>query len=143
MSNRDELINELVERSIEKRNMNLSDLIDSENLDVYKPGTVNILTVDEMNNAIVPCRGFMILAHEHYDEDIKKVCSEYAIYKEVPNAAPALYDSMNYDARYELEYIGDEVFDNMAFAIAWAADLIFHLTNEDHSVHLIDHLKED
>lgn len=132
MSNYDKLIDELVERAIEKRHMPLAELIESENLQEYIPGTMTILYGDELNNAIVPCRGFMILTRDRYDEEKKDFISEYAIYAEHDNDnMKPLYNAMNANATYKLVYVAEETFENMAFAIADAVEAIRETTEDD------------
>lgn len=131
MNNYDKHLDELVERSLEKRDMPLYDLIMSEHLDRYEPGFVDILYADPLNNAIVPCRNFMILARDRYDANEHKIVAEYAIYSQHDRDGSNLRNSMNANAVYHLEMVGEETFENMAFAIAYAADLIRTMTDND------------
>ena len=130
---------ELIERAHEKHSMPLSDFIESEDLYTYELGMEDILEADFLNVAIVPCRGYMILARERWNDEDNETVAEYAIYSEHDNDGHPLRNSLNANATYHLEYVGEEQFENMAFAIAWAADLVHHLTCPDHSKHLFDH----
>lgn len=129
---------ELIERAHEKHSMPLSDFIESEDLYTYELGMEDILEADFLNVAIVPCREYLILVRERFNEEDKAIVAEYAIYSQHDHDGRTLKNSLNMNAIYELEYVGDQQFENMAFAIAWAADLVHHLTCPDHSKHLFD-----
>ena len=124
---------ELFSRSCEKRTMPLADFIETENLGTYELGYEDILYADELNNVKVPCRGFMILVRERLDENHELV-SEYAIYSQEDRDGHPLRNSLNMNAIYHLEMVGEETFENMAFAIAYAADLIRRMTDNDEEV---------
>lgn len=132
-------LDELIERAHAKRSMPLCDFIESEGLDTYELGMEDILEADFLNVAIVPCREYLILTRERWNEEDKALVAEYAIYSQHDRDGQTLKNSLNMNATYELEYVGDQQFENMAFAIAWAADLVHHLTCPDHSKHLFDH----
>lgn len=125
------LLDELIDRAFEKRSMPLHDFLISENLDTYETGCIDILYADGLNNAIVPCRGYMILARERWNEEDKTTIAEYAIYSEHDHDGHPLRNSLNANATYHLEYVGEEQFENMAFAIAYATDLICKLTDNE------------
>lgn len=131
MSNYDKLIEELVERATEKRAMPLAELIESENLQTYVPGTMTILYGDELNNAIVPCEDRMILVRDRYDENVKAFVAEYAIYSQHDADGINMSNALNANATYRLEFVGEETFRNMAAAISHAYNLITTLTEND------------
>ena len=133
----DEKVAEVVERAIEKRGMPLYDLIMSENLQTYVRGHVDILYGDEMNTAMVPCCGFMILTRNRYDDTTHDDVAEYAIYRRQDK------DSFGEDitgtggnvficeAVYQLEFVGEETFDSMADAISYATKLIHDMKGDE------------
>ena len=123
--NYEDKISALVERAIEKRNESLYDLIHSENLEEYEPGTLTILEGDELNHAIVPCKEFMILVRDRWDGETSEFISEYAIYSQRDHDDHPIMNAMNANATYVLEYVGEETFENMAAAIKYACDLIY------------------
>lgn len=120
----------IYERQWEKRNWKLYDLIMSEGLQEYEPGTVTVLH-DDLSVAIVFVKDFMILARDHYNEAEKCTESEYAIYSEHDADGHPLYDTYNMNAIYRLEFVGEETFKNNAFAIAHACNLIKTITDND------------
>ena len=124
MDYRDKLLEELVERSIEYRYCPFDEVIKKEHLEEYQLGLVDIIYADSINFAVVPCNEHMIIAHEHVDKDTHEIVAEYAIYSQHDRQGENLRNSLNMDADYVLEYIGEETFTNMAFAIAYAANLI-------------------
>ena len=130
MNNYEKLIEEVVDRAIAKRNMPLAELIESENLNEYIPGTITILYGNELGSAIVPCRGHMILVRDRYDEISNDVIAEYAIYREHDNDGHNLYNSLNANATYKLEFVGEETFENMAYAIKYAVELIEKISDD-------------
>lgn len=127
MDNREDKIAVLVDRALEERTMRLHEVIERENLSEYELGYEDILYADSTNNAIVPCEGFMILAREYYDDQEKHVSAEYAVYSQHDRDGRNIANSLNMNAVYKLEYVGEETFRNMASAIAYAADLIYRM----------------
>lgn len=121
----DEAIEYYVNRGFETRNMNLCDLFNAENLDKIQLGTLNVLTCNELTNAMVACKDMMILAREYYNEEQDKIIAEYAIYRQEDHDGHKLMNSLNANATYTLDYLGDEEFDNVGAAIAYAVDLIY------------------
>lgn len=128
MSNYESNLDALVERAYAQRNTCLADVIEAENLYEYELGHEDIIYADSINYAVVPCEDRMILAREHYDLDSKAVVAEYAIYSQHDNDGDNLRNSLNMNAVYKLEFLGEEGFTNMAYAIAYAADLIHTIT---------------
>lgn len=126
-----ENIDALVERAFAKRFDHLADIIESENLYEYELGFRDIVYADEVNYAIVPCEYYMILAHEHIDRESNKPSAEYAIYSQHDRDGRNLHNSLNMNSVYELEFLGEEEFTNMAYAIAYAADLIRKITGKE------------
>lgn len=124
-------LGELIARTCEKRSMPLADFIETENLGTYELGYEDILYADELNNAKVPCREFMILVRQRLDDENHCHVAEYAIYSQEDRDGHPLRDSLNMNAIYHLEMVGEETFENMAFAIAYAADLIRTMTDND------------
>lgn len=120
-----ETIDYYVNRGYETRTMNLADLIEDENLKTITLGTLNVLTCNELTNAMVACKDMMILAREYYDDRKKEIVAEYAIYRQEDNDGNNLMNSLNANATYILDYLGDEEFDNVGAAIAYAVDLIY------------------
>ena len=136
-------LDELIERANAEHSMPFDEFIEKENLYEYELGYEDILYADNLNNAIVPCRDYLIIARERWNEEDHAPVAEYAIYSQHDKDGNNLMNSLNMNATYNLEYVGDQQFENMAFAIAWAADLIFHMTNPDHSKHLFDPIREE
>lgn len=124
MTDREKIIEELVERVMNYRSTPLYDFIMNENLQKYRLGYEDIIEVSGPSVAIVPCLGYMILARDRYDEESKQIVAEYAIYSEHDDDNRPLINSLNMNAEYVLEYVGEETFTNMAFAICHAANLI-------------------
>lgn len=131
MSNYEKRIEELVDRAFEKRSMPLYDLIMSENLQEMELGTLNILYGEELSNAIVPCEEFMILTRERYDEPTKDLVAEYAIYSQHDADGHNLVNSLNANATYRLEFVGEETFVSMTAAIVHAYTLINTITQSE------------
>ena len=127
----DETIEYYVNRGFETRNMNLCDLVDAENLNKIQLGTLNVLTCNELSNAMVACKDVMILAREYYDPGRKNIIAEYAIYRQEDNNGNNLMHSLNANATYILDYLGDEEFDNVGAAIAYAVNLIYTLDKNE------------
>ncbi len=133
----DEILTKTVERSMEKHSMPLYDLIMEENLRTYVRGRVDILSVDELNVAMVPCRGFMIVTRERYDEKTHSCFSEYAIYHRTgkdtfgEDISDMSENSFICEAVYQLEYVGEETFDSMADAISYATKLIHDMKGDE------------
>lgn len=131
MDNHDKILSEACERAMAKRNMPLYDLIMSENLQTYVRGRIDILSADELNNAMVPCRNFMILAKDRFDKEENDWVAEYAIYRRTgkdtfgDDISSTSGNVFICEAIYELEYVGEETFENMATAIKYATDLIY------------------
>ena len=121
----------LVERAFEQRTDSLADVIEKEHLEEYELGHEDIIYADSLNFAVVPCEDFMILAREHYDHDAKEIVAEYAIYSQHDHDGENIRNSLNMNAVYHLESIGEETFTNMAYAIAYAADLVRTMTEND------------
>lgn len=124
MNNRERHIEELVERVMDLRSTPLYDFIMKENLQTYRLGYEDIIEVSGPSVAVVPCLGYLILTRDRYDEESKQMVAEYAIYSEHDDDHRPLINSLNMNAEYILEYVGEETFSNMAFAIAHAANLI-------------------
>lgn len=130
-------VNEVCERAMEKRNMPLYDLIMSENLQRYVRGRVDIFYGNELNNAMVPCRGFMILAKDRYDDDKHDWVAEYAIYRRAgkdsfgDDISDTSGNVFMCEAVYYLEYVGEETFENMASAISYATNLIYSMKESE------------
>ena len=132
MTTREQIEKELFERAMEKWSYSLKDLIESEKLYTYTVGHLSVLYYAEIQHALVPCNGYMILAREHYDDNDKKHIAEYAIYKLADKDALG-YDNtgldnnvFNYEAVYNLHHICGETFDNMALAICNATKWIYY-----------------
>jgi len=119
-------LDELIKRANEERHMPIDKFIEKENLSKYELGYEDILYADDLNNAIIPCYDYMILARERLDENYNTV-AEYAIYSQHDKDGKNIMNSLNMNATYELEYAGDQLFDNMAAAIAYAFNLIHQL----------------
>lgn len=134
MSNYEVNLDALVNRASEERCDNLATVIEKENLYEYELGHVDIIYADDVNWAVVPCENYMILAHEHYDYDRKEVLSEYAIYSQHDNDGNNATNTLNMNAIYKLEFIGEETFTNMAYAIAHAANLVRTITENDRNM---------
>lgn len=124
-------LDELITRANEKRSMPLYDFIMSEHLQSYQLGYEDILYADDLNNAVVPCREYLILTRERLDSDNNFV-AEYAVYSQHDADNAPLCNSLNMNATYTLEFVGEETFENMAFAIAYAADLVRKMTDNDY-----------
>lgn len=129
----EERIEYYVNRGFETRNMPLSELISSENLDTIELGTVNILTCNELTNAMVACLDVMILAREFYDFEQDKIVAEYAIYKQKDHDGHNVMNTLNINATYHFSYIGEERFDSVGAAIACAVSAVYreHEEKED------------
>lgn len=110
--------------------MRLADVIEKENLYEYELGYEDILYADSLNNAVVPCEDSMILAREYYDDDAKQIAAEYAIYSQHDRDGMNSTNTLNMNAVYKLEYVGEETFSNLAYAIAYAANLIKTMKEE-------------
>lgn len=130
MNNREDRISALVDRALEERTMRLAEVIEKENLYEYELGYEDILYADSINNAVVPCEDSMILAREYYDDDAKQIVAEYAIYSQHDRDGMNITNTLNMNAVYKLEYVGEETFTNLAYAIAYAADLIKKMEND-------------
>ena len=130
MNNREDRISALVDRALEERTMRLAEVIEKENLYEYELGYEDILYADSINNAVVPCEDSMILAREYYDDDVKQITAEYAIYSQHDRDGMNSKNTLNMNAVYKLEYVGEETFTNLAYAIAYAADLIKKMEDE-------------
>lgn len=128
MSKYEDTISTLVDRIWDERSMNLSDFIAAENLYEYELGYVDIVDTDSLGCVIVPCEDYMILAREYYNEEDKKRCAQYAIYSQHDKDGNNISNSLNLNAVYKFEYVGEEDFTGMAYAIAYAADLIHTIT---------------
>ena len=124
----------LVSRAFEERCDTLADVIEKENLYEYELGHEDIIYADDLNWAVVPCEEFLIMAREHYDYDAKKIIAEYAIYTQHDHDGNNISNSLNMNAVYKLDYVGDQGFTNIAYAISYAADLIHTLTENDRNM---------
>jgi hypothetical protein len=120
----------LVERAFEQRTDTLAEVIRQEHLEEYELGHEDIIYADDINWAVVPCEDRMIIAREHYDFDAKKIVAEYAIYSQHDHDGENISNSLNMNAVYRLESIGQATFANMAYAIAHAADLVRNMKEE-------------
>lgn len=126
------ILDKLIDRSFEKRSMPLKEFLASENLDTYELGYIDILYADNLNNAIVPCRGYLILTRERWSDEYKGLVAEYALYSEHDNDnRPPLRNSLNMNATYKLEYVCDTQYENMAYAISYATKHIENMEKED------------
>lgn len=136
--NREEYENALFDRAHEYM-MNetpLAELIEKEHLEELSIEYETILYAMEACHAIVPCYDSLILAFDHYDSDIHSTVAEYAIYSQHDRDGRNHPNAINYNADYKLEFIGEETFDNMAAAIAYAYNLIHQLhQNEKENDH--------
>ena len=136
MNNYDKMLDEAVERANEKRNMSLADLIESENLQTYVRGYVDILYADDMNVSMIPYHGYMILTRTRIDDATGDWVAEYAIYRRTGK------DSFGNDigewngnvfvaeAEFKLEHAGEETFEDMVSAIKYASDLIDRISDD-------------
>lgn len=141
MDNYGKMIEELTERAIEDRSLNLHDYILREDLRTYRLEELTILEVDTVNTAVVPCRGYMILARERCMKTDKTPVAEYAIYTQKADYdAQPLFNSLSYASTYILESICDRTFENMAFAIADAAKCIADNTLFDDPIEMLMNL---
>lgn len=131
MSNIETRLDALVNRAFEERCDSLADVIEKENLREYELGHEDIIYADDLNWAVVPCEEYMILAREHYDYDAKEIVAEYAIYSQHDYDDNNIRNSLNMNAKYQLEFVGEETFLNMAYAIAHAANLVRTITEND------------
>lgn len=131
MSSREDRIDALVTRAMEERTMRLREVIEKENLSEYELGYEDILYADDLNNAVIPCEEYMILAREFYDDEAKETSAEYAIYSQHERDGDNILNSLNMNATYTLEYVGEETFRNMASAIAYAADIIYRMNAKE------------
>jgi len=136
MNSYEKHLQETIERSIAMRSMPLAELIESEHLRSYVRGRIDVLSVDETSVAMVPCRGYMILARDRYDGSEHDFIAEYAIYR---RAAKDSFDdditSMSgntfiCEAVYNLEFVGEETFENNAYAIKYAVELIEKISDD-------------
>lgn len=124
----------LVERAFNQRTDSLSAVIAQEHLEEYELGYEDIIYADDLNWAVVPCEDRMIMAREHYDYDSKELVAEYAIYTQHDRDGQNIRNSLNMNAVYRLEFLGEETFTNIAYAIAYAADLIRTITENDRNM---------
>ena len=134
MNSSESRLDALIERAFAQRNVGLADVIESENLYEYELGHEDIIYADSLNWVVVPCYDRMILAREHYDATSKSVVAEYAIYTQHDHDGRNILNSLNMNAVYKLEWCGEETFDNMAYAIAYAADLIHTMEENDRNM---------
>ena len=134
MSSSESNLDALVERAFNYRTDDLATVIEKENLYEYELGHEDIIYADSINFAVVPCEDFMILAREHYDYDAKEITAEYAVYSQHDHDGDNLRNSLNMNAIYKLEFIGEETFSNMAYAIAHAANLVRTITENDRNM---------
>ena len=118
----------LVERAFEQRTDDLATVIEKENLREYELGFEDIIYADSINWAVVPCEEYMILSREHYDHEAKEIVAEYAIYSQHDRDGENIRNSLNMNAVYKLNYICDEKFASLAYAIAYAVN---HINQEE------------
>lgn len=131
--NREEYENALFDRAHQYMadGICLSELIEKEHLEELSIEYETILYAMEACHAIVPCYDSLILAYDHYDADSHNLIAEYAIYVQKDRDGKNLTNAINYNADYELEYVGEETFENMAAAIAYAYNLLRTLNSND------------
>ena len=135
MNSSESRLDALVNRAFEERCDTLADVIEKENLYEYELGHEDIIYADDLNWAVVPCEEFLIMAREHYDYGAREIVAEYAVYTQHDNDdGHNLRNSLNMDAVYKLDFIGEETFTNMAYAIAHAANLIRTITENDRNM---------
>ena len=109
----------------------LAELIEKENLAELSIEYETILYAMEACHAIVPCYDSLILAYDHYNSASHSRVAEYAIYSQHDRDGKNLQNAINYNADYRLEYVGEETFENMAAAIAYAYNLVHTLHEND------------
>lgn len=131
--NREEYENALFERAHEYMmdGTPLSELIEKEHLEELSIEYETILYAMEACHAIVPCYDSLILAFDHYDPKNHSRIAEYAIYSQHDRNGRNIPNAINYNADYNLEYVGEETFENMAAAIAYAYNLLHQLQQND------------
>ena len=134
MNSSETRLDALVNRAFEERCDTLATVIEKEDLYEYELGHEDIIYADSINWAVVPCEEHMILAREHYDYCSKRVVAEYAIYSQHDHDDDNIRNSLNMNAVYKLEFIGEETFLNMAYAIAYAANLVRTITENDRNM---------
>lgn len=133
----DKLLDEYVERSLEKRDMPLYDFIMSENFLTYMPGTVTILDGDELNCTVVPCEGKMILARSRYDSEKNTLVSEYAIYRLIEkdsfgdDTSSLNHNVFNCETTYAFESVDDGTYPSQAVAISNAVQKIYAMKGDE------------
>ena len=125
MANYEKKISELVERADKARKLDLHDYIMSEGLQTYRIEALTILDVDRVNNAVIPCLEYMILAHERCMNTDEHPVAQYAIYRQEEPWNQPLTNSLSYSSTYILESVCDETYDNMALAICHATSEIY------------------
>ena len=131
MKTYDEMIMNLVERAVDRHEVPLRQLIEMEGLEEYTPGTLNVLTVDELNCVAVPFRYWMILAREYYDDPSGSNVAQYAVYEQHDADGRSLCDSMNANATYKLMFVCDDGFRSIGDAIYEAVHYIDnHMAND-------------
>ena len=109
----------------------LAELIEKEHLEELSIEYETILYAMEACHAIVPCYDSLILAFDHYDSKNHCTVAEYAIYSQHDRDGKNHQNAINYNADYKLEYVGEETFENMAAAIAYAYNLIRQIHQND------------
>lgn len=142
--NRKEYEYALFERAFdyEEACTSLAQLIEAEHLEELAIERETILYAMEACHAIVPCHDYLILTYDHIDFDTRKRVAEYAIYSQHDRDGMNLPNAINYNAIYRLEFIGEELFDNMAAAIAYAYNLVHTIhTNDENMRKENDHEK--
>ena len=125
MTNYDMMLDNAVSRSIEKHSMPLKEVIETEHLENYRLGCVDILYADDLNVAIVPCEEYMILAREFYNEPEDDLMAEFALYSQFDDDGHNLINSLNANAEYRLKFVYKGTFKNMALAISYACGLVY------------------
>ena len=134
MNSSENRLDALVNRAFEERCDSLAEVIEKENLYKYELGHEDIIYADDINWAVVPCEDRMIIAREHYDYDAKEIVAEYAIYTQHDHDGDNIRNSLNMNAVYKLEWCGEETFTNIAYAIAYAANLIRTIAENDRNM---------
>lgn len=131
MNTYEEKVNVLVERAMSMRTVPLRQVIESECLQEYVPGTLTVLSVDELNCVAVPFRYWMVLAREYYDDPSGSIVAEYAVYDQHDADGRSLCDSLNANATYKLLFVCDDGFRSIGDAIYEAVHYIDnHMAND-------------
>lgn len=131
--NREEYEKALFDRAGEYmyQGTSLAELIEKEHLEELSIEYETILYAMEACHAIVPCHDSLILAFDHYRPEDHDRVAEYAIYSQHDRDGRNLPNAINYNAVYKLEFIGEETFESMAAAIAYAYNLVNQIRQND------------